>query len=99
MEEFAAARRLNPFALRRWVEFLGGGDYRLMTRSVRDAAGKPGVFAWRGEPDCPNALINTTDQPVKFGESALDEMCFVILYYYPSKGVDVCLDNRCGVRK
>jgi hypothetical protein len=33
---------------------------------------------------------NTTDQPVKFGESANDEMCFFWAYYYPSKGARVC---------
>ena len=32
---------------------------------------------------------------VSFGESALDEMCFVILYYYPSFGTDLCLDGSC----
>ena len=38
---------------------------------------------------------NTTDQPVTFGESALNEMCFVIFYYYPSHGTDLCLDGSC----
>ena len=33
-----------------------------------------------------------------FGESALDEMCFVIGYYYPSTGVDVCVDGMCEYR-
>jgi hypothetical protein len=38
---------------------------------------------------------NTTDQLVSFGEGALDEMCFVFGYYYPSTGVDTCLDGSC----
>ncbi|HEY2512631.1 MAG TPA: hypothetical protein VGI39_17310 [Polyangiaceae bacterium] len=38
---------------------------------------------------------NTTDQAVSFGESALNEMCFVIFYYYPSHGTDLCLDGSC----
>jgi hypothetical protein len=42
---------------------------------------------------------NTTDQTVSFGESALDEMCFVGGYYYPSQGMDLCLDGRCQLRQ
>jgi hypothetical protein len=41
---------------------------------------------------------NTTDQAVMFGESALDEMCFILGYYYPSTGVDVCVDGACEYR-
>ena len=41
---------------------------------------------------------NTTDQKITFGESALDEMCFVGGYYYPSKGLDFCLDGNCKNR-
>jgi hypothetical protein len=33
---------------------------------------------------------NTTDQQVKFGESANNEMCFFWAYYYPSQGARVC---------
>lgn len=38
---------------------------------------------------------NTTDQSVAFGESALNEMCFIGGYYYPSKGLDLCIDGNC----
>jgi hypothetical protein len=31
---------------------------------------------------------NTTDQFITFGESALQEMCFLWMYYYPSVGFD-----------
>jgi hypothetical protein len=41
---------------------------------------------------------NTTDQTVTFGESALDEMCFVGGYYYPSKGFQFCMNGHCGYR-
>ncbi len=34
---------------------------------------------------------NTSDQTVKFGESANDEMCFFWAYYYPSQGARVCM--------
>ncbi|HEY8092024.1 MAG TPA: hypothetical protein VIF09_29385, partial [Polyangiaceae bacterium] len=41
---------------------------------------------------------NTTDQTVGFGESALDEMCFVGGYYYPSHGMHFCVDGQCRLR-
>ena len=41
---------------------------------------------------------NTTDQTITFGESALDEMCIIAGYYYPSQGVYGCLDGRCKFR-
>jgi hypothetical protein len=34
---------------------------------------------------------NSSDQSVGFGESALDEMCFLWMYYYPSHGFDMRL--------
>jgi hypothetical protein len=63
LERFAAARGLHAYALRRWVDYLGSG-YQLMTTPVRDVAGTPGVHAWRGPPDCPVLMVNTTTQPV-----------------------------------
>jgi hypothetical protein len=39
------------------------------------------------------AWKNPTDTAVSFGESALNEMCFAIFYYYPSHGTDICLDG------
>jgi hypothetical protein len=39
---------------------------------------------------------NTTDKAVGFGESALDEMCFLWMYYYPSRGFDTCLNTPCA---
>jgi hypothetical protein len=44
------------------------------------------------------AWTNTTDQTVGFGESALDEMCFVGGYYYPSHGLNLCIDGQCHQR-
>jgi hypothetical protein len=41
---------------------------------------------------------NTTTQTVSFGESALNEMCFVGGYYYPSKGFEFCLNGGCVFR-
>jgi hypothetical protein len=44
---------------------------------------------------------NTTTQTVTFGESALDEMCFVGGYYYPvqGSGLDLCIDGHCRNRQ
>jgi hypothetical protein len=42
---------------------------------------------------------NTTDTAVTFGESALNEMCFAIFYYYPSHGTDICLDGKCKLAR
>jgi copper type II ascorbate-dependent monooxygenase-like protein len=36
---------------------------------------------------------NPTTAPVKFGESANDEMCFFWAYYYPSHGSHVCVHS------
>ena len=36
---------------------------------------------------------NTTTAPVKFGESANNEMCFFWAYYFPSKGSHVCVHS------
>lgn len=38
---------------------------------------------------------NTTSQTVTFGESALDEMCFVGGYYYPASALDLCINDKC----
>lgn len=41
---------------------------------------------------------NTSNEVVKFGESANDEMCFFWAYYYPSKGAHVCVrSDRIGI--
>jgi hypothetical protein len=39
--------------------------------------------------------MNTTTQTVSFGESALDEMCFIGGYYYPSQGLSLCVNGQC----
>jgi hypothetical protein len=36
---------------------------------------------------------NTSDNTVKFGESANNEMCFFWAYYYPSQGSRVCIHS------
>jgi hypothetical protein len=41
---------------------------------------------------------NTTNQTVTFGESALQEMCFVGGFYYPGQGFQVCVPQGCEFR-
>jgi hypothetical protein len=41
---------------------------------------------------------NTTNATVTFGESALDEMCIIAGYYYPSQGIYGCIDGHCRFR-
>jgi hypothetical protein len=41
-----------------------------------------------------NPNPDTSAPPVKFGESANDEMCFFWAYYYPSHGTHVCLHSE-----
>jgi Protein of unknown function (DUF1553)/Protein of unknown function (DUF1549)/Planctomycete cytochrome C len=62
--EFARRKELHEFALRQWLDYLGAGDYVLMPKPISNAGGMAGVFGWRGEPDCPNMLVNTTDKEV-----------------------------------
>jgi uncharacterized protein DUF1549/uncharacterized protein DUF1553/cytochrome c len=64
LPEFARARGLHPHALRGWVDYLGMGDYRLMTVPVRNVHGIAGVHAFRGEPDCPSLTVNSTENEV-----------------------------------
>ena len=39
--------------------------------------------------------MNTTAQRVTFGESALDEMCFIGGYYYPATSMSLCVNGGC----
>jgi hypothetical protein len=41
---------------------------------------------------------NSTSQTITFGESALQEMCFVGGYYYPATGFQLCIDGSCSTR-
>jgi hypothetical protein len=42
--------------------------------------------------------FNGTTQTISFGESALDEMCFVGGYYYPSTKMSLCIDGHCRLK-
>ncbi len=63
MADFAQAQGLKEIPLRNWLDYLGlNADYRLMTTPIRDALNTPGIYVWRGVPDCPNLTVNTTNQ-------------------------------------
>jgi hypothetical protein len=63
LADFAQAQGLREIPLRNWLDYLGlNADYRLMTTPIRDALNTPGIYVWRGVPDCPNLTVNTTAQ-------------------------------------
>jgi hypothetical protein len=64
LADYAGRKGLHPYALRQWGEYLGGGDYQLLTRPVRDIHGMAGVHAWRGDADCPVVMVNSTGREV-----------------------------------
>ncbi len=88
LDAFAARRGLVPFALRQWLDALGQGDYRLMTKKVRDVLGAAGVHVWKGEPDCPSLTVNTTNRALKLLTFTLPPRS-VSVHPGPSNGVAV----------
>jgi hypothetical protein len=88
VEVFAASRGLRAYALRQWVDYIGLGEYRLMTKAVRDVGGKAGVDGWRGAPDCPSLVVNTNDNEVSILTFKLPPRS-VAVHPGPSNGVAV----------
>jgi hypothetical protein len=78
LPEFAERRGLHAYALRQWIDYLGMGEYRLMDKAVRDVRGNAGVHGWKGEPDCPSLLVNSTDKEVT-----------ILTFKLPAKSVSV----------
>ncbi len=39
----------------------------VLAKRVKDVAGKPNLFAWRNDADCPNCVANATGAEVRFG--------------------------------
>jgi hypothetical protein len=87
-ETFAASKGLHGYALRQWRDYLGLGEYRLMTTAVRDVGGKAGVLGWRGAPDCPSLVVNTNDSEVSILTFKLPPRS-VSVHPGPSNGVAV----------
>ena len=66
-EEFANRRGLHEFALRRWIDYLGGprvGNFRRLDQPVRDFDGEPGVEAWMAAAERPWWAYNSTGHDV-----------------------------------
>jgi hypothetical protein len=66
-EEFAKRRGLQEFAMRRWIDYLGGprsGDFRRLDHRVRDFDGEPGVQIWGAAAERPWWGYNGTDHDV-----------------------------------
>ena len=66
-EEFARRRGLQGFALKGWIDYLGGaraGEFRRLGRPVRDFDGEQGVAAWMAAAERPWWAYNGTDHDV-----------------------------------
>jgi hypothetical protein len=86
VEEIARDRGLHAYPLKRWIDYLGMGDYPSLTRHFRNIHGRAGVHAWRGEPDCPSVTINTTTNEVA-----------ILTFKLPPKSVSVHPGQASGV--
>jgi len=68
--DFAAARNLNPYALRQWVNLTGSGPLALLTTPLDAVDGNTNLKALRpagdGKKDTPNVVVNTAVQPINF---------------------------------
>jgi hypothetical protein len=67
VEEFAKRRGLQEFALRRWIDYLGGpraGGFHLLDQPVRDFDGEAGVLVWRAAAERPWWAYNSTEHDV-----------------------------------
>ena len=60
--------KFNPELLELWVNYLGLGDSKLLSKTVPNLLDKPGLHAWRNanNADTPSAVLNTTDSEATF---------------------------------
>jgi hypothetical protein len=68
VDQFAAPRGLDSRLLTQWIAYLGLGDPTLLSKSVADADGVPGLRAWvpaSGESH-PVFQVNPTDNPARY---------------------------------
>ena len=58
-----------PALLQRWVDYLGFGDLKLMSRIAHDALDKPGLHTLHNadNADTPAGMVNITDKAIAFG--------------------------------
>ena len=62
LPEFAASRGLMPFALRQWVQAVGGDEPRTLPTKVQNIGGIAGIVAWYGPAGWASATANTTPE-------------------------------------
>ncbi len=58
----------EPELLQQWTDYLGFGDFKLLSTVIRDAASQPGLYALHNaaNADTPSGVINTTDKEIAF---------------------------------
>jgi mono/diheme cytochrome c family protein len=60
--------KLDAAVLQQWVNYLGFGDFKLLSKPVKNLLDKPGLHALRNarNADTPSAVANNTDREVSF---------------------------------
>jgi cytochrome c553 len=86
IEQFAMQNNLHPHALRQWKNYIGWGEYRLMSTPLRDVMGNPGVHGFRGGEDTPSLLVNTNNETKKLGTFSVPALA-VNMHPGPKEGV------------
>jgi hypothetical protein len=67
VEQFATARKLQPFALQQWIDYLGGpglAEFHRLDHRVTDYDGEAGVGAWGAHAERPWWAVNTNSHEV-----------------------------------
>ena len=62
---FAASKGLDAEALANWVNYLGLGEFRLMTAFSRGIGGVPALASLAGGPDGPSLTLNEGPEPAQ----------------------------------
>ncbi|HEY0072726.1 MAG TPA: PSD1 and planctomycete cytochrome C domain-containing protein [Abditibacteriaceae bacterium] len=86
LEQFATQNNLHPHALRQWRNYIGWGEYRLMSTPLRDVTGNPGVHGFRGGEDTPSLVVNTNNETKKLGTFSVPALA-VNMHPGPKEGV------------
>src|ERR1700722_16074929 len=78
----------SPALLQRWVDYVGFGDVKLLSRVEHDVLQNKGLIALRNaaNADTPSGVVNTTDKPIRFITILLPELS-VGVHPSPSGGV------------
>jgi hypothetical protein len=78
----------SPALLQQWVNYLGFGDLKLLSRITHDFAGKPGLHSLHNanNADTPAGIINATDQVIAYGTITMPPRT-VAIHPSPTAGV------------